>query len=123
MPNGTNLACLFESPHPELVFKVKGLEVILHDPDTKQQLPSMKKLTIKTLIIGFRSQKDTLETMNQMKGLIASHLDDLSSSNPIYKYSTVAMLVIATILVSTLLREYTCCIQLLGKAVRDGNSQ
>ena len=99
LPNGTNLACLFESPHHEIVFKVKGLEVILHDPDTKQQLPSMKKLTIKTLIIGFRSQKDTLETMNQMKGLIASHLDDLSSSNPTYyNYAYVANLALESVL-------------------------
>ena len=43
LPNGTNLACLFESPHPEIVFKVKGLEVNLYDSDTKQQLQSMKK--------------------------------------------------------------------------------
>ena len=59
----------------------------------------MKKPTIKTPIIGFRSKKDALETMNQMKGLIAPHLDDLSSSNPTYyNYAAVATLALASVL-------------------------
>ena len=108
LPNGTNLACLFESPHHEIVFKVKGLEVILHDPDTKQQLQFMKKPTIKTPIIGFRSKKDTLETMNQMIGLIAPPLDDLSSSNmTYYDYAAVATLALASVLAAIRLGEYT----------------
>ena len=68
----------------------------------------MKKPTIKTLTIGFRSQKDTLETMNQMIGLIAPPLDDLSSSNmTYYDYAAVATLALASVLAAIRLGEYT----------------
>ena len=101
-------SCLFKSPHPEIVFKVKGLEVILHDPGTRKKLQSIKKLIMKLSAIGFRSQKDTLENKNQMKGTIAQRLDDLSSSNSnSYNYVAIVAVVMATTLAAIRLGEYT----------------
>ena len=58
--------------------------IILHDLNTRQKLSMMRRPTIKLPTIGFKSQKETLETMNQMISLVPPHLDDLLHSNSRY---------------------------------------
>ena len=36
------IKCQFETPHPDTVFQIRGLEIVLQDEERKQEMEEMK---------------------------------------------------------------------------------
>ena len=39
---GGDIQCQFETPHPDTIFQIQGLEIVLQDEERKQEIVEMK---------------------------------------------------------------------------------
>ena len=79
--NGTTVHCIYESPHPDTVFKAKGRQITLShldEPDNK--IRALNKTKVSTAAISFKSQKESLDSLKQMIRIITPQSDTQSYS-------------------------------------------
>ena len=60
------IKCQFETPHPDTVFQIRGLEIVLQDEERKQEMEEMKTQEQHGKKIDIISQCQHLESMEQL---------------------------------------------------------
>ena len=68
---GVDIQCQFETPHPDTVFQIQGLEIVLQDEERKQEMEEMKASKKHGKKIDFSSQKEHLISMEQLINIIS----------------------------------------------------
>ena len=74
--NGSTHKCIYESPHPDTIFKVKGRQVTLTHEELDNELKTLSEPKIFTDLISFKSQKESLENLKQMIKIIAPQTEN-----------------------------------------------
>lgn len=65
------IKCQFETPHPDTVFQIRGLEIVLQDEERTQEMEEMKTPEQHGKKIDFSSQRQHLESMEQLINIIS----------------------------------------------------
>ena len=68
---GGDIQCQFETPHPDTVFQIQGLEIVLQDEERKQEMEEMEASEKHGKKIDFSSQKEHLKSMEQLINIIS----------------------------------------------------
>jgi len=68
---GGDIQCQFETPHPDTIFQIQGLEIVLQDEERKQEMVEMKSSEKHGKKLDFSTQKIHLKSMEQLINIIS----------------------------------------------------
>ena len=68
---GVDIQCQLETPHPDTVFQIQGLEIVLQDKERKQEMEEMEASEKHGKKIDFSYQKEHLKSMEQLINIIS----------------------------------------------------
>ena len=68
---GENIQCQFESPHPDTVFQIQGLEILLQEEERIKVMEEINSSENHRKKIDFSSQREHLRSMEQLINIIS----------------------------------------------------